>query len=191
MPILCVMSPTGLAVRTVLLGLVALAFACTGGDPEEPPTHTDALPAVTGTYGGRYLVPVPDELAAAATYAVDHVDWEVQGSAVKLQYDLPEGLVGGRIRVVLNGTLPAGATTVDVAGELATGQCIGSATLVSCREEFFTLPALPIDMAVVQEAAAVEYAGAVADREEVARLFGSDPIGIIELDLSRPIASGD
>lgn len=187
MPILRSMSPR----RTVLLGLFPLFVACTGGEPQEQPTPADALPAVTGTYVGRYLVPVPDELAPAATYSVDHVDWEVQGSAVKLQYDLPEGLVGGRIRVVLDGTLDAGATTMDVAGELATGHCVGSSDLVSCREEFFGLPALPIDMAVVQEAAALEYAGAVADREEVARLFGSDPIGIVELDLTRPVARDD
>jgi hypothetical protein len=134
---------------------------------------------------------VADELAPAATYPVDHVEWEVEGRRVKLHYDLPEGLVGGRITVELIGTLEADATMMDVAGDIATGHCVGSPEVVSCREEFFGLPELPIDMAVVQEAAAVEYAGAVADREEVALIFSSDPTGIVDLDLSHPVPGDD
>jgi len=178
--------------RTLVLGLVAsiaVIAGCTadGGAPLPPLTPGDPLPATTGSYLGRYQVPTSAELAAAATYPVDHVDWTVAAGVVTLHYQLPDGLVGGRIDVTFTGTLPSGGTVVDLAGAVGTGTCVATATTVTCREEFTDLGTLPISMAVVEQVAAMQYAGPVADRVAVAGVFSSDPIGLVEIDLQSPI----
>lgn len=178
--------------RALLVGLFAFSAACASDDgaapPGTPPMTPDApLPLVSGTYAGRYLVPAPAELADAASYPIDHVDWEVEAGAVNLHYDLPEGLVGGAIPISLAGSLSAGDRTVELAGEVATGLCVATSTTVTCREDFFGLGELPIDMGVVTERAALEYAGPAADREQLAILFDADPIGFVEIDLETPV----
>lgn len=184
--------------RALLVGFLALASACAsdgGGDGDPvgtPPMTPDApLPRTSGVYAGRYLVPAPAELADAAAYPIDHVEWEVEDGVVNLHYDLPEGLVGGAIPVSLAGDIPAGARTVELAGDTATGLCVATGTAVTCREDFFGLGSLPVSMAVVTERAAIEYAGPAAHREELAILFDADPIGFVEIDLQSPVPAGD
>jgi hypothetical protein len=150
-------------------------------------TPSAPLPQTSGTFAARYIVPVPAELADAAIYPVDHVDWEVAAGAVNLHYDLPEGLVGGLVPVSLSGPLAAGDTMIEVAGDNATGVCVATDSTVTCREEFFGLGALPLSMAVVTERAALEYSGPAADRQAVAGLFDTDPIGFVEIDLDSPV----
>ena len=181
---------THLAMRTLAAGLVSmlsLVTAC-GADSDEtidPPLVPSApIPTASGEYASRYRVPVTADLATAADYAVAEVDWTVTGSTVTLHYDLPVGLVGGDVDVTLTGTLASGATSVELSGAEGTGTCVATATHLICREEFTNLGQLPVSMAVVEQAAAVEYAGPVADRVRIASQFASDPIGIVELDLS-------
>lgn len=177
----------------VLLAGLLLLTACASDEEAAPPgdppalTPDQPLPAASGTYAGRYLVPAPAELAEAASYPIDHVDWEVEGGAVNLHYDLPEGLVGGAIPVSLAGPLAPGDRMIELSGEVATGVCVASLSTITCREEFFGLGELPIDMAVVTERAALEYAGPAAHRQELARLFDADPIGFVEIDLDAPV----
>ncbi|MBX3155278.1 MAG: hypothetical protein KF773_04705 [Deltaproteobacteria bacterium] len=166
--------------------LVFLALAACAADGVDDPLLVK-LPATSGTYAGRYRVPVAPELAAAADYAVDHVEWIVAGTTVTLHYDLPVGLVGGDLDVTFTGTLAPGATSLDLGGAQGVGRCTATATAITCREEFANLGALPISMDVVEQTAAVDYAGPVADRARVAVVFGSDPIGIVEIDLASPI----
>lgn len=183
-----------MAPKVLLVGSFLLAAAaCTSDDPadpafETPPmTPSDPLPLVSGTYAGHYLVPAPAELADAATYPIDHVDWEVEGGSVNLHYDLPEGLVGGAIPVSLAGPLSPGDRMVELDGDVATGVCVATATTVTCREEFFGLGDLPICMTVVTERAAAEYAGPAAHRQQLAVLFDADPIGFVQIDLESPV----
>lgn len=42
-------------------------------------------------------------------------------------------------------------------------------------------------MTVVNERAALEYAGPAVHRQELARLFDADPIGFVEIDLESPV----
>jgi hypothetical protein len=42
-------------------------------------------------------------------------------------------------------------------------------------------------MSVVTERAALEYAGPVAHRQELALLFDADPIGFVVIDLESPV----
>lgn len=184
--------------RALLAAVLAIAAACgsdDGGDGDPvgtPPLTPDApLPQMSGVHAGRYLVPAPAELAEAAIYPIDHVEWEVEDGLVNLHYDLPEGLVGGAIPVSLAGELSAGATTVELSGDTATGLCVASASLVTCREDFFGLGSLPVSMAVVTARAGIEYAGPAAHREELARLFDADPIGFVEIDLDSLVAGDD
>lgn len=104
--------------------------------PNTPPmTPSAPLPQVSGNYAGRYLVPAPAELADAAPYPIDHVEWEVEGGVVNLHYDLPEGLVGGPIPVSLAGSLAPGARMVELEGDVATGMCVATTTTVTCHED--------------------------------------------------------
>jgi hypothetical protein len=176
----------GVLPRCLALGLSSLALiACTDDAGTAP--GGDPVPRQAGVYEGHYRVPVAAELEAAAIFPVPEVTWTVVGDGVRLHYDLPVGLVGGILDVTLVGTFEAGAREVVVSGEQGTGTCTAVGTVVSCREQFHDLGALPISMRVVEDTAAAEYAGPVSDREAVAEIFGGpDPIGIVDFDITRP-----
>lgn len=171
---------------SLLLPLLSLAVGCTDAASDDP--GAAALPTTSGAFRGAYAVPVPPELAAAATFAVNHLDWTVVGDTVTLHYDLPVGLVGGDVRVDLTGRLAPGATEVVLTGPAGTGTCTSDGQRLTCVEQFTGLGALPRDMALVERAAAAEYAGPVANRVAVATVFGQpDPIGIATLELTQPV----
>lgn len=175
--------------RTLLLSFAcaSLTAACGDGPADDTLTPGAPLPTATGTYAGTYRVPTSADLAAAASFSVDSVDWEVAGSEVTLHYNLPEGLVGGRLSVALRGTLAPGATEVALAGDQGTGRCVATATAITCREDLTGLGALPISADVVAEVAMREFNGPVSLRTHVSSVFSSDPIGIVEVDLTAPV----
>jgi len=154
--------------------------------PESPPPQ-DPLPQVTGSFAGQYRVPTAAELANAAVFGIDTVDWTISGGVVTLHYNLPTGLVGGHVSISLTGPLDPGSTQVALAGANGRGVCVATATRVTCQEAFVGLGMLPISSTIVEKAAAMDYAGPVADRIAVAGVFSSDPIGSIEIDLTKPV----
>jgi hypothetical protein len=171
--------------KPILVCLFAVACgSTTPGDPMQP---SDPLPMASGSYRGQYRVPTSPELAAAALYAVDHIDWTVAAGAVTLHYKLPPALVGGVIDLTLAGPISDGMTQVDVAGAPGVGTCVATTSTITCREEFSDLGVLPISMPVVESLAALQYAGPASDRVSVAMTFASDPIGFVEIDLSSPV----
>lgn len=171
----------------VLLAAASLTAGCATDDAGVDPGVARPLPTTSGAFRGAYAVPVPDELAAAAIFAVDHLDWTVAGGIATLHYDLPVGLVGGDVRVDLSGPIAPGDTTVTLTGPAGTGTCTSDGRVVTCVEQFTGLGALPISVALVEATALAEYAGPAADRLAVAQLFGGpDPIGIATLDLQAP-----
>ncbi len=173
---------------TFSMGCASEATPAPSGNVNDPPLVPNSpLPTTTGVYVSRYRVPVGAELVNAADYAIDHAEWTIVGESVTLHYNLPVGLVGGVLDVTFAGTLVPGATTVELAGTAGVGTCVASATSLVCREVFGDLGPLPISMAVVEQTAAVEYPGPVNDRIAVATVFGSDPIGIVVLDLQQPV----
>ncbi|MBK9034348.1 MAG: hypothetical protein IPL61_24295 [Myxococcales bacterium] len=176
--------------RIVVVSFVACALlaGCATDAPTGAPTDRP-LPATSGAFRGAYSVPVPDELAAAATFTIDHLDWTVLDGVATLHYDLPVGLVGGDVRIDLSGPIEPGATIVTLTGAVGTGTCTSDGRFLSCVEQFTGLGALPISAALVEQTARAEYAGPASDRLAVAELFGGpDPIGIATLDLQAPVA---
>lgn len=191
--------------RTLFIVVLAAAPACTStpavsgdlGDPSDPSDPSDPaaagltpdaeLPRASGVFAGTYRVPTDPSLASAATFPVDSVDWTVVGDAVTLHYNLPAGLVGGTVPVTMTGTIAANGTQIAISGAAGAGVCVASATLVTCHEVFGDLGPLPVSTDVVARVAGHEYAGPVADRLNVAAVFGSDPIGFIDIDLTTPV----
>lgn len=178
--------------RISLFGLATIFASGCAVAPADPSVSEDQLaltaqsvPTTTGSFQGQYVVPVPANLTAAATFAMTEVDWTVSGSAVTLHYDLPTGLVGGDVSITLTGTMAAGATAIQVTGAVGAGTCTASGTVVSCSEAFGNLGALPISMAVVQQAAQTDNQP-VPNRVAVAQIFPSDPIGTVSFDITRP-----
>lgn len=170
-----------------------IAFTCliagcaTDASSPEELTPDAPIPMASGSYRSAYRVPVEPALEAAALYDVDHVEWTVVGSTAALHYDLPVGLVGGKLDVTFTGTVAPGATTVELRSAQGTGSCVATATTLTCHELFENLGALPIDALVVEQAAAAEYAGPVIDRKRVANQFASEPIGFVDLRLDQPV----
>jgi hypothetical protein len=178
--------------RISLFGLAMLFAVGCAVAPADPSVSEDqaavtaqSMPTGTGSFQGQYVVPVPANLAAAATFAVTEVDWTVSGSTVTLHYDLPTGLVGGDVSITLAGTIAAGASTIQLTGAVGVGTCTASGTVVSCSETFGDLGSLPISMAVVQQTAQTDNQP-VSNRVAVAQIFPSDPIGTVSFDVTRP-----
>jgi hypothetical protein len=148
-------------------------------------TPRQPLPTSSGSFPGHYVVPVPANLAAAARYSVDRVDWSVDHGIATLRYYLPIGLVGGSLEVEFSGSLRPGATSVVLRSPGGgTATCTALETIVTCHEIFGDLGELPISMKVVRAYAAQEYAGPVEDRVAVANVFSSDPIGFVDFDVA-------
>ncbi|MCE9578547.1 MAG: hypothetical protein K8W52_35805 [Deltaproteobacteria bacterium] len=174
--------------RTLLFCLLTSVAACA----TDPGTSTDPqpglpLPTATGAYVGSYVVPTTTAPTDAATFPVTSVEWTVVDGVATLHYDLPVGLVGGKLPVSFSGPISPGATLLTLTGDLGVATCAATATTVTCHEVFGDLGALPINMAIVEQMAVTEYAGPVADRINVALGFSSDPIGNVTMDLQAPI----
>jgi hypothetical protein len=153
-----------------------------GPGPDPGPSHTP-IPTTTGTFAGRYYVPVPPDLSLAAQFTVPEVAWTVLDGVATLHYDLPVGLVGGDLSVTLSGTIAAGATQLQLTGGSSTGSCTAQGTIIRCNEVFGDLGDVPVNATVVERAAAADHVSAT-DRMQVATLFGNDPIGSVEIDVS-------
>lgn len=173
----------------LLAGAPALA-ACSDGSASPTGselTPRDPLPRTSGSFASRYRVPTDPSLANAASYSGDSVEWTVVGDAVTLHYNLPDGLVGGKVPVTLTGSIEGDGSTVLLAGPAGTGTCVATGTSITCHEVFGDLGPLPISMEVVERVAARDYAGPIADRVNVAIVFGSDPIGFVDIDVATPV----
>lgn len=142
-----------------------------------------------GAYAGSYDVPVSSpELAPAATFALAEIAWTVSGDQARLAYNLPRGLVGTSVRVDFTGTLDVATGHATLTGAAGTSECTTTATTVVCNEVMRGLLPLAGDLGVVASIAQVEYPSAPNDRVLVAQKFIGDPIGIVRVDLTKPVA---
>ncbi len=147
---------------------------------------------VSGRFAGTYDVPVPEQLAAAATYPVDEIEWRFDGGTLTLDYDLPRGLVGKSLHVRFEGAYDGEAETVTLTGDAGTAECTIGADRIDCHETMRGLLPIDVDEDAVEDIARDEYDGPVQDRLDVAERFSGDPIGIAHLDLgARKGGSGD
>lgn len=172
----------------MVAGAFALAFgsACSADGASSAAGGGGAVAAASGSFRGTYEVPVGAELASAALYDVPVVEWEVANGVAKLDYDLPLGLVGKPIRLEFVGPADAARPTGPLSGAPGTAECTFVGSSVSCLEKMAGLLPLEPDYAVVEQLAAVEYKGPVADRVAVTKRFVSDPIGIVHFDFQIP-----
>ncbi len=143
--------------------------------------------ATTAVYRGTYEVPVTADLAAAAVYDVPEVEWTVVNGSVTLDYDLPLGLVGTKLRVEFTGPIDVAAGKATLVGPPGDAACTLSASAVSCLETMKGLLPITPDLAVVESLAATEFAGPASMRLDVAKQFSVDPIGIVHVDLNAPV----
>jgi hypothetical protein len=163
--------------------LLAIALVGCGAASSQPPEASAASAAgATSTAaaapasGASYEVPVPADLASAATYNVTEVDWSVSPSGIAhLSYPLPLGLVGQALEVDLSGPFDAATQT-------------GTLT---CNETLSGFLPLTSNLAVVQAVAAQDFAGPAQQRVDVAIRFSADPLGILHADLASNAASAE
>ncbi len=182
--------------RTTLAACLLAASALTAcmseddgvlpGDPDPTVQPGDPVPMTSGAFVGAYRVPVSADLTAAATYPVEHVDWTVAAGVATLHYDLPVGLVGGPLSVTFAGPISATSREVTLTSGSGSATCVATASVITCHEVFANLGVLPLSMAEVERMAALEYAGPIAHRVQVASQFSADPIGIVDFDLQAP-----
>lgn len=144
-----------------------------------------------GKFGGSYEVPIPDdrpELKAAAHYAVARLEWSVEERGnVKLEYLLPHGLVGQRLKVEFEGPFDRTTGVGTLVGDVGTAECTTTGNTLSCFEVMRGLLPLAIDPDVISDAAAVEYPGPAEHRLQISQIFAVDPLGIAHIDLTNQI----
>lgn len=175
------------ATRLVCLGfLVAAGCSSAGADDADGVGGGAGGAASSGRFSGTYDVPVPVELTDAAVFTVPQIDWTIEGGTVRLDYDLPLGLVGKSLRVSFEGPYTEGATSVTLTGSAGNAECTIAATSVSCSEAMTGLLPLDPNYDVIEQVAAAEFAGPASERVDVAQRFSGDPIGVVHVDLESP-----
>jgi hypothetical protein len=176
-----------------LLSVLALTPACGSGSSGDAESRGAAgTTGTTGTAGtgtdspgaASYRVPVSAELEPWARYPVEEVEFEREGSRVRISYPFPEWLSGDGADIELEGEYEDGADTFAVTAEQGSGTCTRANTRFECTEH---LPGLEIDREKARDS--MQDAGLASDeitqRLRVTSVFESDPIGIFEFDLAR------
>jgi hypothetical protein len=107
-----------------------------------------------------------------------------------LKYDLPIGLVGGAVNVTMTGEMDNATSTTILTGDAGEASCAIVDQVVTCHEQLSGIGAMPINMEEVRRVAVAEFRGPVSAREDIATIFGSDPIGIASFNLSPSAGHG-
>ena len=127
-----------------------------------------------------YIVPAgPD--SAAVEYPIKTPNVEVAGEEYRLEYYLPELLVGKHVRVSFRGTLDASGRIATLTSELGSATCDrmpSNGALLRCDE---TLSNLSMDLAGVERAARAQAPSRVDELVATANRFASEPIGVLEV----------
>ncbi|MGE0786021.1 MAG: hypothetical protein AB7S26_10060 [Sandaracinaceae bacterium] len=158
---------------------VADAGAATdGGALADGASPLPPAPVIGGMLG-EYEVPLEGPLAAYSRYQITDVHWflDADRSRMVLEYTLPAEMIGVAHFVDLDGTDGDTALPIMVAGDAGTGVCEQSGSIITCNE---MLPGVPVDLAAID--AAVDAGTLPAERAEVSRAFGTDPIGILRFE---------
>ncbi len=155
----------------LLLSVLGIA-ACNGTDTNSARASTSNL--TNETAKGVYLVPVSDpRLEPAASFEVSVKTKRLDDGSVRIHYDLPRELVGIPQKVDLVGPLDG-----VLRGEAGTATCTSEGGTIVCHEQ---LDGIVVDLPAVTQAlqAAGDSPEQIAMGEEVAEVFGTDPIGIL------------
>lgn len=131
---------------------------------------------------GSYTVPVPTELAPYATFSLPDAKLERNATHVTLSYKLPAELVGAdHEAITLKGKIRPGRALL-LTGKYGDASCLSTNGKTECVVEYDDLEQ---DMTSAEAAIAVRTQDLAerAARLEVAKLFGSEPVGIVEIKL--------
>lgn len=170
--------------RAWLAGAILLvAPACSSADHASDPASTDSntLPqpvacADQRALSGSYRVPVSTELEPYASFDLNDIEFCMESGAVRLDYDLPELLVGRSEKVRMSGAYTRSAASLDLDSGLGTASCRVADGLWLCRE---TLHGVSVDASKLDERFAGLPPEEARARNQVAEIFSSDPIGIV------------
>lgn len=138
-----------------------------------------SLPTFAAAYG-TYTVPVPPQLAPYATFVMNDSQITRDNTGVVMTYDLPVELVGpNHPTIVLGGKHREGGIML-LEGEFGEASCFTRAEKVECIVQYEDLE---IDIAGVERILAARNISP-HERElrlQVAKIFGGEPVGIVEI----------
>lgn len=167
--------------------LLASAPACftevPGGDETALPRADAILGLSLGSEGApaevsaTYWVPVPDDLAAHATYVLTDAT-AVVGAALTVSFTLPEGLLGFPVAVTFRGT-GGERGEIAVTGGAGSGTC-WHADVLECELRYYPIHA-DLDAVRAYWQARGDAAASIDARVAVASLFDDDPLGIVRI----------
>ncbi len=138
-----------------------------------------SLPAVAASYS-QYSVPVPTELAPYATFVLNSSTVTEDASGIVLSYDLPAELVGQNHPTIVLGGKKRPGNVLLLEGEFGEASCFSRNAKLECIVKYEDLE---IDLAGVERLLNQQ----VSDpherelRLQVARIFGGEPVGIVEM----------
>ena len=174
------------AMLTTLIEL-CLASCAEGGtaEPPRPGAESSSAPAELDDRSEQasYRVPVPQELAAWATYPIDRVEIEQDDRRIEIRYEFPRWLNGVGADIVLEAANAADSTSFDVtASELGSGTCTRAGARFECSE---FLPGIAVDRGMARKHMLESNlaGGEIEQRLRVTDLFATDPIGVLEFEL--------
>ena len=156
--------------------IIAAALGLGGGCADDPAAA--APPLALEFESGEYEVPTDDPaLAGANIYPTTKVELQSVGAQFVLEYDLPEGLIGGELSLEFTGPRLASGV-YQLVGANGDADCTYEDGALVCNETFTDL--------VIDHAAVTSYwsaqgleGAALLRRQEVSQLFEADPIGIL------------
>lgn len=127
-----------------------------------------------------YVVPAgPD--TPETRYALATLKSESVAGTFRLDYQMPELLVGNNQRISLRGTLDATGRIATVSGAAGSATCDlmpGGGLSVRCTE---MLPGVVVDLAAVERLARASDPATAAAFVAIAARFSSEPIGFVEV----------
>lgn len=176
---------TNVVLRFFSVFLGAAVCSCTvserktvPGDDDAASASLDSAPEITST-SATYFVPVEPAREAAASFPVGNVKWRVTSDRARLDYKLPAELAGSEQRVLLEGSFDATKNAYVLSGVVGTGECTLAANRLRCVEH---LPGVVVDVEAAMALAPPNVDA--AKRRSVVEQFPTEPVGILEANLS-------
>lgn len=128
-----------------------------------------------------YTVPVSDELAPYAKFVLNNSRVEQDAAGVVVSYDLPPELVGPNHPTIVLGGKKRPGNIMLLEGEFGEASCFNRADKVECIVEYDDLE---IDMRGVEQVLRARSNDPleIERRLQVARIFGGEPVGIVEIN---------
>jgi hypothetical protein len=134
-----------------------------------------------GVYQGRYVVPVPEDLAAYAQYEIEQIEIRIREGEMELRYRMPVLLVGNSRDVSFRGDANA-AGNYSLEGDNGSATCgVRDGGFFRCDE---ALRDMEPDAQKIAEALSALPEPEASGRRAVSDRFAIDPIGVLSFDMT-------